>query len=93
MKIIAGETAPSPDPMARAHRWAKALRVGTPLYELARREQVSPSYLRQRAKLAFLSPALQTAILEGRQPIGMTTKALIRKGIPLDWKAQEELLR
>ncbi|MDJ1018502.1 MAG: recombinase family protein [Paracoccaceae bacterium] len=97
MKIVAGGFAPAPDPtliqtLAKAHRWAGALKNGTPISELARRERVSPSYLRQRTKLAFLSPAIQNAILEGRQPIGMTTRALVETRIPLAWEGQAATL-
>lgn len=98
MKIIAGDVAPAPDPtliktLAKAHRWAKVLRDGTPISELARREGVSPSYLRQRTKLAFLLPAIQCAVLEGRQPIGMTTQALVETRIPLAWQDQAAVFR
>jgi hypothetical protein len=93
IKVIAGDVTPAPDPtliktLARAQRWARALRDGTPISELARHEGVSPSYLRQRTKLAFLSPAIQCAVLEGRQPIGMTTQVLVETRIPHAWQDQ-----
>ncbi len=60
-KIIAGDIAADPDPhlramLIRAHRWARALKSGTQLSEIARREQVPGSFIRTRAQLAFLSP-------------------------------------
>ena len=94
LKIFTGERDPHPDPvmlrtLAKAHRWAQALRTGTPLHDLARREHVSESYLRTRAQLAFLSPSIQQAILAGRQPTGLTVKRLIAGGVPLDWAEQD----
>ncbi|MFC6637155.1 recombinase family protein [Sulfitobacter sediminilitoris] len=93
MKIVAGETEPCPDPVListlhKAHRWTESLRNGTPLTELAQQEKVSPSYLRTRAQLAFLSPALQKAILNGQQPQELTVKSILSRPLPLDWNAQ-----
>ena len=69
-KIIAGEPAPAPDPhlramLIRAHGWARDLKAGRPLSEIANADGVSDSFLRTRAQLAFLSPKIQAAILEG----------------------------
>lgn len=51
----------------------------------------SEPYLRARISLAFLSPKLQTAILEGRQRADLSVAKLISAEIPLDWAAQERL--
>lgn len=96
MKIIAGEALPDPDlglraMLIRAHGWARALRVGTPLSEIARVEGHSPSFLRTRAQLAFLSPKIQAAILGGTQPPELTLKRLISRSLPLDWRDQEQV--
>ncbi|PPB81348.1 DNA invertase Pin-like site-specific DNA recombinase [Albidovulum inexpectatum] len=95
-KIIAGEPAPAPDPhlramLIRAHGWARALRAGRPLSEIATAEGVSESFLRTRAQLAFLAPKIQAAILEGTQPPELTLKRLTERALPLDWAAQERL--
>jgi hypothetical protein len=39
-------------------------------------------------RLAFLAPDLQARILDGRQPRGLTLKALLRWDMPADWDAQ-----
>jgi site-specific DNA recombinase len=44
--------------------------------------------VRQRIQLAFLPPAIVEAILEGRQPGGMTLTQLVTSNIPLDWEEQ-----
>ena len=95
-KIIAGDCEPGPDrtmlrALARAHAWTSALRMGKPLSELAATTSHSESYIRTRAQLAFFSPAIQKAILEGRQPPEPTLERIIRKPIPPDWDVQARI--
>ncbi len=49
------------------------------------------SYERKLTQLAFLSPDLQLAILEGRHPVGMTLKTLLEMEIPPAWVDQRRL--
>ena len=56
--------------------------------EVAAATSHSPSYIRTRAQLAFLSPAIQKSILDGRQPADLTLERIIRKPIPPDWDVQ-----
>lgn len=49
------------------------------------------SYLKQLYPIAFLAPDLQRAILEGRQPAGMTAAQLMQADIPLAWADQRKL--
>jgi DNA invertase Pin-like site-specific DNA recombinase len=92
-KIVAGDRAPEPDrtllrALAQAHAWSAELRNGAPLSEVAAATSHSPSYIRTRAQLAFLSPAIQKSILDGRQPADLTLERIIRKPIPPDWDVQ-----
>lgn len=92
-RIIAGETLAAPDEvlrrtLAEAHLWAKALRAGTSLTEIARQTGRSEPYIRTRIPLAFLAPKLQAAILDGRQPAYLSVAQLIREDIPMDWTEQ-----
>lgn len=96
MKVIAGATVPAPDPvlkaaLANAHRWARALKDGNPLIEIARDAGHHESLVRTRTPLAFLSPKIQRAILEGSQPVDLTLERLVRQTLPLDWLHQERL--
>ncbi len=93
-RIVAGDLVPAPDPvlirvLAAARSWAKALRSGTSLTNLASRAGHSEPYLRARLSLAFLSPRLQAAILDGRHRPDLSVARLIRDGIPSDWAEQE----
>ncbi len=95
-KVIAGDMAPQPDPhlrsiLIRAHGWARDLRAGVQQMEIARRESVPGAFIRTRAQLAFLSPKIQAAILDGTQPPELTLKRLVSVTHPLDWSEQERL--
>ena len=48
-------------------------------------------YARRLCRLAFLAPDLQAAILEGRQPDGLTLDQLLRCDVPTRWSRQREL--
>lgn len=95
-RIIAGETIPAPDEvlqrtLVEAHLWARALRRGTSLTEIARKTGRSEPYIRTRIPLAFLAPKLQAAILDGRQPPHVSVAQFLREDIPLDWTEQTRL--
>jgi site-specific DNA recombinase len=95
-RIIAGETEPRPDPvlvrtLAEARAWAKALRRGNALSEIAASTKRSEPYIRTRIPLAFLAPQLQIAILEGRQSADLSVARLIREDMPMDWAEQLRL--
>ncbi|WP_298846532.1 hypothetical protein [uncultured Ruegeria sp.] len=93
-KVIARDMGPQPDPhlrsmLIRAHGWASDLKAGVQLMEIARRESVPGAFIRTRAQLAFLSPKIQAAILDGTQPPELTLKRLVSMTHPLDWSEQE----
>jgi len=95
-KIVTGDHEPAPDrtllrALARAHAWTTALRNGTPLSDLAATTSHSAPFIRTRGQLAILSPAIQRAILDGRQPPELTLETIIRKPIPLDWDVQARI--
>jgi site-specific DNA recombinase len=69
--------------LARAHELVR---------ELAMREGAAPSYIRRLSRLAFLSPDIQQAIVDGRQPHGLKLERLMRMDLPLGWQNQRELL-
>jgi hypothetical protein len=62
------------------------------LQELAKRDGISRRYIRRLISLAFLSPQLVEAILQGRQPVELTTTRLTEFDLPLDWTEQHKLL-
>jgi DNA invertase Pin-like site-specific DNA recombinase len=95
-KIVIGDRAPQPDQtllrgLARAHGWISDVRNGKSLDQIAAATRHADSYIRTRAQLAFLSPSIQHAILEGRQPSDLTLEKIMRKPIPLDWAKQARM--
>ena len=92
-KLVLANEEPSPDPLMRktlgkALGWLEDIKNGISVTDLAERERVSQRYLRSRLQMAFLSPAIMTAILEGRQPGHLSTETFVRADIPLDWDEQ-----
>jgi len=59
---------------------------------LAKRDGISRRYIRRLVNLAFLSPKLIEAILEGRQPVALSATRLTELDLPIDWTEQHTLL-
>ena len=80
--------------IARGRTWFEELVSGRArsLRELAKRDGISRRYIRRLIGLAFLSPQLVEAILQGRQPVALTATRLTELDLPLDWTEQHKLL-
>jgi DNA invertase Pin-like site-specific DNA recombinase len=80
--------------IARGRAWFEELATGhaRSLQELAKRDGISRRYIRRLVGLAFLSPQLIEAILQGRQSVELTATRLTELDMPLDWIEQHELL-
>ena len=74
--------------------WFEELATGRArsLQVLAERADISRRYIRRLIGLAFLSPQLVEAILEGWQPAELTATRLTELDLPLDWTEQHKLL-
>jgi hypothetical protein len=70
--------------IARGRGWFDELVTGRALslHELAKRDGISRRYIRRLAGLAFLSPELVEAILQGRQPFALTATRLTELDLP-----------
>ena len=79
--------------MVRAYSWHQQLADGThgSVERLAETHGIHPKVVRQALRLAFLSPEIISAILEGQQPSTLTL-ARIPKLLPLSWTTQRSLL-
>ena len=75
--------------IARAFRWRKLIKTGVyaSIEEVARAEKINPSYVGRVLRLTLLAPEIVEAILEGRQPVGMTMAGLLTP-FPLAWAEQ-----
>jgi DNA invertase Pin-like site-specific DNA recombinase len=96
MRVLTETGTRRPDPslvrlIGCASAWLDDLVTGRSksLMAIARREGLSLSHVSNTIELAFLAPDLKQAILEGRQPLGLTVTSLQRAvPLPLSWPAQ-----
>ena len=77
--------------IAKARRWVEDLRLGraNSFAEIAERESLGERHIRLLAPLAFVSPRIIAAIVEGTAPIDLTVSSLVR-ALPYSWVAQEQ---
>ena len=77
--------------VARAFRWRRMLETGrfATINELAAAEKINSSYVSRLLRLTLLAPDIVEAILDGRQPEGMTLPALMEP-FPVEWAGQFE---
>ncbi len=75
--------------VARAFRWRRMLETGrfATINELAAAEKINSSYVSRVLRLTLLAPDIVEAILDGRQPEGMTLPRLMEP-FPVEWKKQ-----
>jgi site-specific DNA recombinase len=79
--------------IVRAHRWMRSLHDGAyqSIEQLAGTDSLHPKVVRQTLRLAFLSPDVTAAVLDGSQPRGLSL-ARIPKLLPLSWAEHRRLL-
>ncbi len=80
--------------LARAFRWRRMMETGrfATINELAAAENINSSYVSRLLRLTLLAPDIVQAILDGRQPAGMTLPGLMEP-FPAIWREQHEVLR
>jgi hypothetical protein len=78
--------------LARAFRWRRMLEDGSysTIKELAAAEKINASYLCRVLRLTLLAPDVVEAILDGRQPEGMTLPGFM-KPLPAGWGERQAL--
>ena len=72
--------------LARAHRWRGLLEGGiyATVRDMAKVEKVNETYICRALRLTLLAPDMVQAILDGRQPEGMTLSGLMA-GVAVQW--------
>ena len=80
--------------IARAHVWTKLLanEEAVSVEALAQRVRQHRGYVRQVIRLAFLSPDVTRAILEGRHRPDLTLAELLEADMPMLWSRQVALV-
>ena len=76
--------------LARAFRWRRMMEAGRygTIDELAAAEKINSSYVSRLLRLTLLAPDIVEAILDGRQPEGMTLPGLMEP-FPVEWERQK----
>jgi hypothetical protein len=79
--------------LARAFRYQRMLDQGryASITEMAAAERLERGYLGSLLRLTLLAPDIVSAILDGRQPDGLTF-AVLDGGVPVGWDAQRSTL-
>ena len=77
--------------LARAFRWRRMMEAGRygTINELAAAETINSSYVSRLLRLTLLAPDIVEAILDGRQPEGMTLPGLMDP-FPVEWERQRD---
>ena len=72
--------------LARGFRWRRMLEEGrySSISEMAAGEKIERGYLGSLLRLTLLAPDMVEAILDGRQPEGVTLPGLL-EGVPVGW--------
>ena len=75
--------------VARAFRWRRMMETGrfATINELAAAENINSSYVSRLLRLTLLAPEIVEAILDGRQPEGMTLPGLMEP-FSVEWERQ-----
>jgi hypothetical protein len=76
--------------IAKARRWIDDIRLGriASFAEIAQREAQGERHIRLLAPLAFVSPRIIAAIVDGTAPADLTVTGLARR-LPYSWAEQE----
>jgi hypothetical protein len=79
--------------LARGFRWRRMLEEGryASISEMAAAEKIERGYLGSLLRLTLLAPEMVEAILDGRQPAGVTLPGLL-EGVPVGWGEQRNAL-
>ena len=75
--------------LARGFRWRKLLETGhfATIEEIAKAENINPSYISRVLRMTLLAPDIVEAILAGSHPAGLT-RAKVMLPFPLEWSRQ-----
>ncbi len=77
--------------IARGYAWRHEITSGqiASASEIAKRENITTSFVSRLIDLSFLAPSIMTAIADGTSPVELTANKLRSIGtIPLDWQSQ-----
>jgi len=74
-----------------AQAWVEEIRVGRSVSDILHAQNIPEGRIWKRIRLAFLSPKILRAIVDGTTNRDLTIKMLTQHDLPLNWSEQEAL--
>jgi len=74
-----------------AQAWVDEIKAGRSISDIMQSHKIPEGMIWKRIRLAFLSPKLLKAIVEGTTNRDLSIKLLTKHDLPLDWSQQEAL--
>lgn len=78
--------------LAKAQVWLEHIKSGKNCDAIAASAGTSKRRVQQMLDLAFLAPNIAKSIVEGRQPLGLTSDWLKRHRLPTRWQSQRAIV-
>ena len=74
-----------------AQAWVEEIKAGQSVSDIMQAHNIPEGMIWKRIRLAFLSPKILRAIVDGTSNRDLTIKMLTRHDLPLDWSEQQAL--
>jgi hypothetical protein len=74
-----------------AQAWVEEIKAGRSVSDIMQAHNIPEGMIWKRIRLAFLSPKILQAIVDGTSDRDLTIKMLTRHDLPLDWSEQQAL--
>jgi hypothetical protein len=74
-----------------AQAWVEEIKAGQSISDIMQAHNIPEGMIWKRIRLAFLSPKILRAIVDGKTNRDLTIKMLTRHDLPLDWSEQQAL--
>ena len=74
-----------------AQAWAEEIKAGQSVSDIMQAHNIPEGMIWKRIRLAFLSPKLLQAIVEGTTNRDLSIKMLTKHDLPVEWSEQEAL--
>ena len=74
-----------------AQAWVEEIKAGQSVSDILHAHNIPEGMIWKRIRLAFLSPKILQAIVDGTSDRDLTIKMLTRHDLPLDWSDQQAL--
>ena len=81
-----------PRNIANAFSWLDRIKAGKTYEQIATEDAIPKARVRKAIGYAFMAPDIVRTIVDGRQPVGLTSSYLLHHPLPDDWEKQRALI-